>query len=352
MTVYLPSAIGFCVRTRRRDGTGVEIFLTGGTGYLGARLAQTLVARGHRLRALYRSPERAPRAGASVLPVRGDLERPDALRDAIDGVDAIVHTAAMVQSYVRDPDRMRRVNVDAVERVVQLGRELGVPRIVYTSSFMALGPSSSHPRTEDDPYARETFHNHYERTKYLGDQVARRLQSEGAPLTILYPTVIFGPGGLTQGNFVGKIVRDFVNRKLPGRLGRGDALWNYAFVTDVVDAHLLALEHAPPGSRYIIGGDNITLDGFIATLEEVSGVPAPTRRVPRAAAKVIAALMEAKCAVLGGQPDLTREVVDVYYRDWAFSSDRAMHDLGYRPRPFRDALSDTVDWARASGASA
>lgn len=325
----------------------MEIFLTGGTGYLGSRIAEALLARGHRLRILYRAPDRAPRAHASVLPVRGDLENPSELRDAIRGVEAVVHTAAMVRSWVPDARAMHAVNVDSARILFELAGELHVPRVLYTSSFMALGPSDGEPKTESSPSERSAFCNAYERTKYLGDQVARRAQQQGLPIVTLYPTVIFGPGPLTEGNHVGRIVRDFLTGKLPGRVGRGDAWWNYAYIDDVVEAHALALERAKPGTRYIIGGDNVTIDGFLDALEAISGVPAPSRVLSDRWLRPMAMLLEWRARLFGGEPPLTRGVLDVYQRDWAYSSEAAKRDLGYGATAFRVALSKTVAWVRA-----
>jgi len=326
----------------------VEIFVTGGTGYLGGRLVRRLLQEGHRVRMLYRDPKGLPPGNAQLLPVRGDLGRADSLSEAIRGCDAVVHTAAMVKSLVRRPAEMHAINVDAVRDLIAVSREQGVSRFVYTSSFMALGPATGAPRTEADDPTRSSFHNLYEETKYLGDQVARQAAADGAPVITLYPTVVFGPGTLTDGNLVGKIVRDFVRGRLPGRIGRGDATWNYGFVEDVVDGHVRALQHAEPGSRYILGGENVTMDGFLDTLEEVTGVPAPTRRLPRPMTTAVAFLMESWARITGGQPDLTRETLGIYEKDWAYSIDAARRDLGYAPTPFVDAVTRTAEWARST----
>jgi farnesol dehydrogenase len=202
------------------------------------------------------------------------------------------------------------------------------------------------PIDEGHDPTRSAFHNLYEETKFLGDQVVRDAVAGGAPVITLYPTVIFGPGTLTDGNLVGKIVRDFVRRRLPGRIGRGDATWNYAYVEDVVDGHVRALAHARPGSRYILGGENVTMDGFLDTLEEITGIPAPDRRLPRPVTTTVAFLMEMVARVTGGQPDLTRDALDIYEKDWAYSIDAARTDLGYTVTPFREALARTAEWAR------
>lgn len=326
----------------------MEIFVTGGTGYLGGRLVRRLIQDGHRVRMLYRDPKGLPPGNAQILPVRGDLGRAESLEEAIRGCDAVVHTAAMVKSLVRRPADMHAINVDAVRTLIEVSEKVGVSRFLYTSSFMALGPAHGGPRSEADDPTRSAFHNLYEETKYLGDQAAREATAKGAPVITLYPTVVFGPGTLTDGNLVGKIVRDFVRGRLPGRIGRGDAVWNYGFVEDVVDGHLRALAHAKPGSRYILGGENVTMDGFLDMLEDVSGVPAPTRRLPRPMTTTVAFLMETWARITGGQPDLTRETLDVYEKDWAYDVSAAERDLGYHPTPLRDAVTRTVEWARAS----
>jgi len=324
----------------------MDVFLTGGTGYLGSRILDGLLRAGHQVRLLYRSPEKVPPANPRVLPVRGDLSRPEALRDAIAGVDAICHTAAMVKSWVPDPSRMHAVNVTAVETLTEVARSLGIPKMIYTSSFMALGPSGAQPITERSVTERDHFHNLYEKTKYLGDQAARAAQARGAPVVILYPSVIFGPGETTDGNLVAKILADLIRGRLPGRMGNGSALWNYAFVEDVVAGHLLALDSAQPGQRFILGGENVSMDGFLDISAELSGVAAPTRRIPGSVARSLAFVMELGARISGRQPALTREVVGIYENSWAYSSAAAESELGYRPTPFREALALTIDWVR------
>jgi nucleoside-diphosphate-sugar epimerase len=324
----------------------MDVFLTGGTGYLGGRIAERLVERGHRVRLLYRTPDRLPPADPSILPIRGDLVRPDGLADVIAGVDAVIHTAALVKSWVPDPSVMYRVNVGGLESILRLVEGLRIPKLIYTSSFIALGPTGPEGVDEGADTERARFHNAYEETKYHADRVARRAQGAGAPLIILYPTVIFGPGAATEGNHVGTILRDFLRRRLPGRIGNGGAVWNYAYIDDVVEGHRLVLEGSAPGKRYILGGENVSMDGFLAALEEVSGVPAPTWRIPSFAARALAWAFESRSRLTGGTPRLTREVLRIYDRNWAYSSAAAIREIEYRPTAFREALARTVAWTR------
>jgi nucleoside-diphosphate-sugar epimerase len=135
---------------------------------------------------------------------------------------------------------------------------------------------------------------------------------------------------------------------MPGRIGNGSATWNYAFVEDVVAGHLLALDLARPGQRFILGGENVSMDGFLDTAAELSGVEAPARRIPGSVARSLAFVMEMGSRLTGNQPALTREVIGIYEKSWAYSSAAAEAELGYRPTPFADALSGTIDWVRAT----
>ena len=325
----------------------MDVFLTGGTGYVGGAVARGFLEAGHRVRLLYRSPQNLPPEHARLLPVRGDLLRPQSLRDAIAGSDAICHTAAVVRSLVADARVMYAINVDATRALLELASELGVPRVIYTSSFMALGPSGDTPVNEETPTDRDRFHNLYERTKYLADRAAREAQAGGAPVTILYPTVVFGPGALTPGNLVGRIILRFLQRKLAARVGSGSSVWSYVFLRDVVEAHRRALSPAAGGRRYIITGQDLSMDGFLALLAELSGIPAPERRLPRWVAVPVALLMEVVGRVTGRDPELTREVLEIYEKNWAYDGSAARRDLGLTPTPFRQALAETIDWARA-----
>src|SRR5205085_11053106 len=118
--------------------------------------------------------------------------------------------------------------------------------VVYTSSFLALPPA-------DSPHALTA--NHYQRTKVAARDVARRAAAEGVPVVTLYPGVIYGPGPATEGNLVGRLMRDHLARRLPGVVGV-DRLWSFTFVDDVAAAHVAALTKADVAREYAVGGVN------------------------------------------------------------------------------------------------
>ncbi len=319
-----------------------NVFLTGGTGYLGASLAAGLVAAGEEVVALVRDPERASHLPKGVRAVPGDVTDIESVRRGMRGCDRAIHAAAHVRSWDRDPARFEAVNVGGFLHVLRAAEEAGLSRVLYTSSFIALGPTDGRVADEDWSLPRREFHNLYERTKALADEVARREAQRGAPLVLLYPGVIYGPGPLTPGNLVGRTIRDFVAGRIPGILGPGDRRFCYAFVPDVVQGHLQALRTARNGERFILGGENWTLREVFRELERITGVSAPRREIPYFVAKAAGRFQRWRAALTGAEPEITDEVVEIYRHEWAYSSRRAEERLGYRITPLRTGLEATV----------
>jgi nucleoside-diphosphate-sugar epimerase len=188
--------------------------------------------------------------------------------------------------------------------------------------------------------------NPYERSKTLADRKARAAIEQGAPLRVVYPGVIYGPGELTEGNLVVRHILDLAHRRLPALVGRPERRWNYVFVVDVARGALRVLVRAPAGGRYVLGGENVTLGEFYREVERAGGFPVPRRRLPEAAAKVAGAWMKAWARLAGGVPRLTPDLVEIYRHDWAYDSARAMADLAYRPRRLGEGLDATLAWLK------
>ena len=319
------------------------ILLTGATGYLGSRIAQELAARRLPFRVLVRSRSRlsfdASTAGAEV--VEGDLRDADAVGLALQGVDRVIHTAALVKMWVRHPADFRRVNVDGLKALVEAAHQAGVERVIYTSSFIALGPSADASAGEGlrhhGPYSNE-----YEQTKV---EALAWLREEGFTryrVLALMPGVIYGPGPLTEGNLVGGMVSQYLAGKFPGLLGSGNQRWSFAFNDDVVAAHLAALDRGKPGEEYVLGGDNRSLNDLFQVLAELSGVRRPVRHLPFAVGKIVGALELAKANLFGRSPQLTPGVVEIFKHDWIYSSAKAEHELGYHVTRLEDGLKKTL----------
>ncbi|HET7618008.1 MAG TPA: NAD-dependent epimerase/dehydratase family protein [Vicinamibacterales bacterium] len=306
----------------------MRVLVTGGTGYLGSAIVRALAKAGHDPVVFSRHAAASEWTGARV---DGDVRDTAAVARAAAGADAICHAAALVAIWRQDPSEFDAINVGGLQSVLAAARTAHVPRIVYTSSFLALPP-------RDRPQALTA--NHYQRTKVIARDVARRAIADGLPLIALYPGVIYGPGPVTEGNLIGRLLRDHLVGRLPGVIG-ADRPWSYAFVEDVAKAHVQAIAAGRLGAEYVVGGVNAPQMTVFEHLRRVRGTPLP-RRIPYALATAAAALEELKAAVLRRPPTLTRGTVDIFRHDWSLDSGRAIADLDYRITPLEEGLERTI----------
>jgi len=307
----------------------VRVLVTGGTGYLGAAIVQALARRGHHPVVFARH------AAISGLPgtlVDGDVRDTRAVTDAAAGADAVCHTAALVSVWQADRSAFDAINVGGLQSALAAVRAHHTPRLVYTSSFLALPPSDSpRPLTAND----------YQRTKVVARDVARRAAAEGAPLVLLYPGVVYGPGRVSEGNLVGRLISDRLRRRLPGLIG-GDRIWSFSFIDDVADAHVAALEMSSPKAEYMVGGVNAPQRAIFEFLQTTRNLSIP-RDIPYPFARAAGAIEEARAAITKRPPLLTRGVVDIFRHDWALDSAHAIHDLRLVVTPLSDGLRRTVE---------
>lgn len=306
----------------------MRVLVTGGTGYLGSAIVRALDRAGHEPIVFARA------AGAAKLPgvaIDGDVRDTRAVTAAAARAEAICHTAALVALWRPDASEFDAVNVGGLQSVLSAARERQLARVVYTSSFLALPPA-------DTPQVLTA--NHYQRTKVAARDVARRAAADGVPVVTLYPGVIYGPGPATEGNLVGRLMRDHLRGALPGVIG-AERLWSYTFVDDVADAHVAALTASPIAREYVVGGVNAPQQAIYDFLRERRGRPLP-RHLPRPVAYAAAAVQEVYSAVTRRAPRLTRGVVDIFSHDWSLDSTQAEVDLAHRITPLRDGLDRTL----------
>jgi farnesol dehydrogenase len=320
------------------------ILLTGATGYLGSQIARELIVRGMPFRVLVRDDSRLDFNPAAVAceVVLGDLCDSESLERALRGVKRVIHTAALVKMWVRDAREFTRVNVDGFKNLLRAASQVGVERVIYTSSFLALGPSPN-PNVGEGLHNPGPYSNEYEETKA---RALEWLRSEGFhrfPVVALFPGVIYGPGPRTEGNLVGGMIDQYLAGKFPGLLGSGEQRWSFSYNADVVSAHLAALEKGNPGEEYLLAGDNRSLNDFFRVLQELSGARWSVRHLPFLAGKMAGAVEVARAKLSGRYPQLTRGVVEIFKHDWVYSSAKAIRDLGYRVIPLEEGLKKTIE---------
>ena len=310
----------------------MRVLVTGGTGYLGSAIVRALVRQGHEPVVFAR---RASAAGLPGRAVDGDIREATAVRRAAEGADAICHAAAIVSVWRPRPADFDGVNVGGLESVIHAARALGTPRVIYTSSFLALPPA--------DASAVLTA-NDYQRTKVRACAVARAAADAGLPIVTLVPGVLYGRGAATEGNLIGRLVADHLAGRLPGLIG-ADRRWSYAYVDDVADAHVRALSRGGVGQEYLLGGENAPQMRVFEILREITGATLP-RRLPFALASAAAVFEETRARVTGRPPRLTRGVVEIFRHDWSMDSTRSAGELDYRVAPLEPGLRAMLARAR------
>jgi farnesol dehydrogenase len=315
----------------------MRVLVTGGTGYLGRAIVRALASRGHTPVAFART---ASASGLHAEAVNGDIRDAAAVRRAANGCDAICHAAALVSLWRPNRAEFDDINVGGLRHVLAAAADLGLRRVVYTSSFLALPPTGAQEPGE---------WNDYQRTKVAADRLAREAAGRGAPIVTVYPGVIYGPGPLTDGNLVGRQIADHLAHRLPGVLG-ADRLWSFSFIDDVANGHVSALESGRVGERYLLCGENARQMRVFEILREVVGRALP-RRIPSWVAAALALMEEGRARLTRKPPLLTLGTVEVLNRDWAFDSGLAERELGYRWRPLADGLAETLKDLVAAGAA-
>ena len=326
----------------------MRVFITGATGFVGSHVARCYADAGARMRLLTRSTSRLDAlAGLDAETVVGDLRDPQKLRTALTGCDALVHVAADYRLWVRDPKEMYAANVDGTRELLKLAREVGVPRVVYTSSVATMGfKTDGTIVNEDTPVSLAEMIGHYKRSKFLGEQEAIQAARAGQHVMILNPTTPIGPND-AKPTPTGRIIVDFLNKNFPAYVDTG---LNLVDVHEVARMHLIALERGTPGERYILGGENLTLKQILDRMSAITGLPSPTMKVPHVVAMAFAFFDENFTGKLRGkEPRATIEAVRMGRKMMFASSTKAERELGFKVLPVYHALRSAIEWFLAHG---
>lgn len=318
----------------------LRTLITGASGFIGSHVAAELSASGARVRGFCRSE---PPATASVAEwVPGDVRDADGLCAAARGCDAIVHVAA-VYSYARcDARLMEAVNVEGTRNVLVAARAMGVRRVVITSSSATCGPVPGRRATEADSPPEWELSVPYKRTKLTAERLALAAGRDGIDVICVNPTTTVGPRDRLP-TPSGKMIRDLVDGKIRGYLQ--NAGLNVVSVDDVARGHALALSSGRSGHRYILGGDDLSLQDVFAMAAAAVGRPAPRLGLPWSPVYGAAVVVDAFAHLRGQEPRLlVRDEVRLARLPHFFSSDKARRELGYDPGPAADAVEAAARW--------
>jgi dihydroflavonol-4-reductase len=327
-----------------------DAFVTGGTGLLGTNLVRELARQGWKVKVLTRSREKIDRVltGIQVEPVMGDMEDVAGFAEALSGCDTLFHCAAYFREYYSAGEhwpRLERINIQGTLDLLDAAEYKGLNKIVYVSSSGVLGRSeSSETIDESAPYALDTS-NLYFRSKILAEQrVFDWLKSHQTPVVLILPGWMFGPFDEAP-TASGLLVRDYLARKIPGIIPGGA---NVVDARDVASGMIQSVEKGRTGERYILGGQLVSLEEILLTLESVTGIPSPRWRIPYSAAVVAAWLSQTVASLRGGPALLTLSGIRTMKESMRhpLSSAKAERELGVVFRPLSETLRDEVNWYR------
>ena len=328
-------------------------FVTGASGFVGANLVHELVARGHQVKALLRDgADLRGLQGLAFDSIPGDLSDRGRLTAAMRGCDWCFHVAASYHLWLRDYAPMYAANVEGTRHVLEAAASAGCSRIIYTSTVGCIGlPRSLNgtllPADETAPVSAAQMSNHYKRSKWEAELAARELAARGLPVVIVNPSAPIGPRDVKP-TPTGKIIVDFLNRKMPAYLDTG---LNWVHVRDVAIGHILAAEKGRVGERYILGNTegNWTMRQAFAVLQEITGVAAPNLQIPYFAALAAAHVDEMISRMTGKPPTAPLAGVRMARYKMFFDPGKAVRELGLPQTPSRQALADAVDWFQKNG---
>ena len=320
---------------------------------MGKLLTERLLEEGETVHAMVHHLEKKALSEQPNLHIlHGEIEDPKSIRECMKGCDRVFHLAALATPWVQDHSLFYRVNVKGTENVLKMAEELGVEKVVHTSSAATLGPQEDdHPVTEEQSLPLENALTYYETTKIQAEEKVRELVAErGVNAVIVNPTRLYGPGNMSVSNAVTRLARDYYKGSWRIIPGSGRSKGNYVFSKDAIDGMLLAMKNGKAGERYLLGGENIDFKGLFQKMARASGCYRKMVRIPVPFLIFTSWCMQGWAAISGKAPLITSGWVRKYLlNDWGAEISKAKQELGYRPHGLDEGLRDTYEWLFAEG---
>jgi nucleoside-diphosphate-sugar epimerase len=325
----------------------MKLFITGTTGYIGQRLAEAALLKGFTVHALVRdtSTVSVP-AQENLHYFKGDITNYDSVVEAMRGCEAVIHAAGITQLWHYDRTIFYRVNVGGTKNVLEAANYHKVKRLVYTSTCGVLGPSLQEPVAEEDPRITP-FENDYEISKHCAEELVKEYSRRGLFAVIVSLPRVYGPGLLTQGNPVSKLIGDTIKRGIAFVPDAKHVVGNYAFIDDVIEGHFLALNKGLGGEKYNLGGENHSYDEFFAKIKKASPGKIWLVTIPKFILKLSCGLIYTKTLITKTHSHFTPKVVDRLYQNRAVSCQKAVRQLGYHITPLENGIQQTIQFLKA-----
>jgi nucleoside-diphosphate-sugar epimerase len=317
----------------------MKVFLTGGTGFIGGRLAKRLAEKGAQVIALVRDPRKAIELDAlGIRLIQGDIRDKASMLEGMRGVDQVYHVAAWYKVGSKERELAETINIQGTRNVMELVKELSIPRCVYTSTIAVY--SNTHGVEVDETYRFKGEHlSIYDETKWRAHyEIVEPMMQAGLPVIIVMPGLVYGPGDTSS---VGEALDSYLRRTLP-IVPRG-TVYNWAHVEDIVKGHMLAMEKGKVGESYHLTGPQFDMETVFHLSEQLTGVPAPSVVMPAEVLKCLIPIMAGLGKLVLLPPTFTAEGLRVVAGvTYLADSSKARRELGFATRPLEDGLKETL----------
>lgn len=323
---------------------GKKVLVTGGTGFLGAYIIDELVKQGYAVRALRRNGSKLP----SFIPqeiwekvewAEGDILDVISLQDALQNIDAVIHSAAVVSFSREDRQQMYQVNVDGTANVMNMSLEQGVERVIHISSVAALGRTADGGHVDEDKKWEDSrINTHYAKSKYRGELEVWRAMGEGLPAVILNPSTILGYGDWHSGSCA--IFRNVYN----GFPWYSPGINGFVDVKDVARAAVTMLENEITEQRFIVNGDNWPFRKLLETIADGFNRRRPHKQTTSLLAAIAWRVEKIKSFFSRQKPLLTRESARVAHSKTLFDNQKILQTLpGFQFTPLEQTIRDACE---------
>ncbi len=319
----------------------MKIFLTGATGYIGNQLAITLANEGNDVTALVRSPEKQNSLHhPNIRLVTGDITNYEALYNAMKDASQVYHVAGYARLWAPDSSIFYAVNVDGTKNVLKAAKELGIKKMVHTSSTAVFGPTGFLPATEESPRIAP-FDNDYDLSKHLAEKEVIKAAMDGLEVSIVSPSRVYGYGINSPGNAITNLLKRALLKEWIVLPYAPQAIGNYTYIDDVVSGHIKAMRFGRTGEKYLLGGENKMVREVLHCIrqlvEQVNYIPLPLGLL-----KVFSQLLLQYKKLIKEDALFTPSSLKRYTSNAAFDSSKACLELNYSITPFESGMAETL----------
>ena len=313
---------------------------------MGSHVARQLVARGEEVRVLLRtSSSNRAISDLSLEYVTGDLRDVGSLERAMAGVRRVFHVAADYRLWAKHPQDIYDSNVGGTRNLLAAAKKAGIEQLIYTSTVATIAVDRPQLPNEFTDSNLAEMVGHYKRSKWMAEQEVLKAAKDGLPAIVAMPTTPVGPWDWKP-TPTGKIILDFLNGKMPGYVKTG---LNFVGVEECAAGHLLVSEKGKIGERYLLGAENLTLKQLLDTLAKITGLTAPSMKIPHGVALGVAYVESAFSRLIGKEPQIPVEGVKIAQHMMFVDCSRAKKELGFAPGAVAAALERAVRWYQANG---